>query len=122
MNWDASIAKDKDWMRFGMLLRDEQGLVIAAYNKTFIGRLDVLKAEARVALTAIQFCKSLEFFKILLEGDAQWVITTINSWDPDWSCMGVLVKDTKQELQSLQQWQLSFVHREGTRQHTFWLD
>jgi hypothetical protein len=25
MNWDASIAKDKNWMGFGMVLRDEQG-------------------------------------------------------------------------------------------------
>lgn len=57
MNWDASIAKDKDWMGFGMVLRDELGLVIVAYSKTFVGRLDVLKAEARAALTAIHFYK-----------------------------------------------------------------
>ena len=69
MNLDASIAEGKDWMGFGMVLRDEQGLVIATYSKTFFGRLDVLKAKARAALTAIQFCKSLGITKIPLEGD-----------------------------------------------------
>ena len=51
---------------------------------------------------AIQFCKSLGFFKIHLEGDAQGVIAAINSQNPDWSSMGVLV-DIKHELQYLRQ-------------------
>jgi hypothetical protein len=59
MNWDASIAKDKDWMGFGMVLRDERGLFLAAFSQTLVGRLDVLKAEAKAALAAIQFCKRL---------------------------------------------------------------
>ena len=29
MNWEASIAKDKDWMGFGMVLQDEKGLLVA---------------------------------------------------------------------------------------------
>jgi hypothetical protein len=95
MNWDASLAKDKDWMGVGMVLWDEKGFVIAAYNKTFFGRLDVLKAEAKVALMAIQVCKRLGFSKFHLEGDSQGVIAAINSREPDWSSMGVLVEDIK---------------------------
>jgi hypothetical protein len=64
MNWDASLAKDKDWMGVGMVLWDEKGFVIAAYSKTIFGRLDVLKAEAKAALMAIQVCKSLGFSNI----------------------------------------------------------
>jgi hypothetical protein len=52
-------------MGFGMVLRDEQGMVIAAYNKTIVGRLDVLKAEAMACPIAIQFCHSLGFTKKL---------------------------------------------------------
>ena len=79
MNWDASLVKDKDWMGEGMVLRDEKGVVIAAYSKTFFGRLDVLKAEAKAALMAIQVCKNLGFSKFHLEGDSQGVIAAINS-------------------------------------------
>ena len=53
----------------------------------------MLKAEARAALMAIQYCKSLGFSKIHLEGDSQRVIDAINSRDPDWSSMGILVED-----------------------------
>jgi ribonuclease HI len=102
-------------MGVGMVLRDEKGAVISAYSKTFFGRLDVLKAEAKAALTAIQVCKSLGFSKFHLEGDSQGLIAAINSREPDWSSMGVLVEDIKHELQSLQQWQLSFVRREGNQ-------
>lgn len=115
MNWDASIAKDKNWMGFGMVLRDEQGAVLAAFSKTVTGRFDVLKAEAKACLTAIQFCQGLGILHIHLEGDAQGVISAINSEHSDWSSMGVLVEDIKHELQSLQQWQLSFVRREGNQ-------
>ena len=50
-----------------------------------------------------------------MEGDAQGVIDAVNSQNPDWSSMGMLVEDIKHELQTLQQWQLSFVRREGNR-------
>ena len=75
----------------------------------------MLKAEARATLMAIQLCESLGLFKIHLEGDSQGVIATINSRDPDWSSMSVLVEDIKHELQSLQQWHLSFVCLEGNQ-------
>ncbi|XP_059441986.1 uncharacterized protein LOC132174332 [Corylus avellana] len=116
MNWDASIAKDIDWMGLGMVLRDEQRIVVlAAYSKTFVGNLDVLTAKARAGLIALQVCKSLGFTKIHLEGNAQGVISAINSRHPDWSSIGMLVEDFKLKLQSLQQWQLSFVRREGNQ-------
>jgi hypothetical protein len=86
-------------MGFGVVLRDEQGMVIAAYNKTIVGRLDVLKAEAMACPIAIQFCHSLGFTK----NYAQRVIAAINLRHTDWSSMGVLVEDIKHELQSLRQ-------------------
>jgi ribonuclease HI len=115
MNWDASIAKDKDWMGFGMVLRDERGLFLAAFSQTLVGRLDVLKAEAKAALAAIQFCKRLRFSQLHLEGDEQGVVATVKAQNRDWSSMGMLVEDFKHELQSLQQWQLTFVRREGNQ-------
>jgi ribonuclease HI len=73
-------------------------MVLAALSRTFVGRLDVLKAEARACLIGIQFCRSLGFTKIHLEGDAQGLIAAINSGNPDWSSMGILVEDIKHEL------------------------
>jgi hypothetical protein len=70
MNRDASIDKDNDWMGFGMVLGHEQGLFLAASSQTLVGRLDVLQAEAKAAIAAIQFCKRLGFSQIHLEGVA----------------------------------------------------
>ena len=43
------------------------------------------------------------------------VIKAIRSFDPDCSSKGMLVEDIKQELQSPQQWHMSFVRREDNR-------
>ncbi|XP_059461766.1 uncharacterized protein LOC132190731 [Corylus avellana] len=71
VNWEAFLASGKGWMGFGVLVRDEQGLVIAALSKTYVGSLNSLKAEAQAALMAVQFCKNLGLDCLHFEGDAQ---------------------------------------------------
>jgi hypothetical protein len=34
VNWDASIDHEKGWMRYGAVVRDEHGLVVAAQCMT----------------------------------------------------------------------------------------
>jgi ribonuclease HI len=118
-NWDASLAKDKGWMGFGVVVRDEWGQIIAAQTKSERGCLEPTMAEARAALLAISLCKTRGLNRIIFEGDAQVVIKAIHSEEVDGSCLGVIVADIKSELQAFPQWRLAFVRREGNEMAHF---
>jgi hypothetical protein len=77
-NWDASFSKTQGWMGFGVVVRDETGMVIVAQCKSFVGALDST-AKARAALMAIQMCRERGFTKVHFEGDTQNVINVVNS-------------------------------------------
>ncbi|XP_059449570.1 exopolygalacturonase-like [Corylus avellana] len=101
VNWDASIAKKQGWMGFGVLVRDEKGIVITAECKTLLGCRDPSVAEARAALMAIYMCKDLRLRQVHLERDTQVVVSAVNCSMTDWSRMELLVGDIKRELRSV---------------------
>jgi ribonuclease HI len=113
VNWDASFQRTHSWMGFGVVVRDEKGRLVAATSKTVAGSLEPALAEAWGALIAIRLCKTMNFRNVHLEGDAQVVIQAVHSSAEDWSSMGLLVADIKEELTSLQQWRMTFIRRDG---------
>jgi hypothetical protein len=72
-----------------------------------------LRRRRRQPLLQSSFVKDCS--QLHLEGDEQGVVATVKAQNRDWSSMGMLVEDFKHELQSLQQWQLTFVRREGNQ-------
>jgi ribonuclease HI len=72
-------------------------------------------AEASVALMAIQLCKTLGFQRVHFEGDTKIVVNGVKSSEGDWSRKGMLLKDIKLELQSIPQWRMTFIHRDGNK-------
>jgi ribonuclease HI len=94
-------------------VRDDCGRVLVALSQTVLDYFTASLAEARAALLAVQICKEVGFNRVLFEGDAKLVISAINSTEPDWSNVGVIIANIKEELLGLQQWQMSFVRREG---------
>jgi hypothetical protein len=42
-----------------------------------------------VALKAVEFCRNMNFFNIILEGDSLIVVKTLNSRDDSWCCYGL---------------------------------
>lgn len=115
VNWDASFQKIKGWMGFGVVVRDEEGRLVATLCKTLLGNLDPPVAKAWGALMAIRMCKELGFMNVHFDSDAQVVINAVNSWEVDWSKEGLLVADIKRELEGIPQWRMRFVRREGNR-------
>jgi ribonuclease HI len=82
-------------MGFGVVVRDERGLVVVARCKTSLGRLDSQVAEARAVLLAIQVYKEMGFSKVHFEGDAKVKINAVNSLEPNRSYKGLVVKDIR---------------------------
>jgi hypothetical protein len=93
VNWDASLNRIAGLMGLGVVVRDENGLVVAAQSKTIRGNFDPPMAEARAALLAIQFCRMNGFMLVDFEGDVKTVIDAVNDVRSDWSRLGVLITD-----------------------------
>lgn len=115
VNWDASIEKNKGWIGYGVLVREEKGLVVAAQCKAIMGSLDPTLAGAGAALLAIQPCKTLGFRLVHFVGDSLVVVDGINSSEGDWSRKGLMVEEIKFELRAFPQWRMTFVRRDGNQ-------
>ena len=70
-------------MGFGLVVRDNRGLMVATRCQTVLGNFDLQTTEARAALVAAQLCRENGFTSVMFEGDAKVVIDAINSTGPD---------------------------------------
>ncbi|XP_030943767.1 uncharacterized protein LOC115968497 [Quercus lobata] len=70
MNVDAAIFKDLRAMGAGMVLRDSQGLVLAAMSKRVPANLEALEAEAKAMEVAVQFAGEAGFREVYFETDS----------------------------------------------------
>jgi ribonuclease HI len=69
---------------------------------------DPKTAEAMAALGAMQFCRDVGFFDVMLEGDAAQVIAEIKSDSPLFSMSGLFVESIGNEIKHL--WSAIFLH------------
>ena len=76
-NWDVAISTNRNCMGIGVIIRDEEGRVSAAKNKTVQGSNEPVTGEAMVALHATKLCWDLGFFEVVLEGDSLSVVKAI---------------------------------------------
>jgi ribonuclease HI len=114
-NWDAAVAKKMGHVGIGVVLRDSLGHMIRAESAMFVGGLDLAVAEAKAVLHAIHVCRAMGLSKVHFEGDAKIVVDSVNSGMMDTGWMGHLIADIKLEIQAFDEWQLSFIGREGNK-------
>ncbi|XP_059435490.1 uncharacterized protein LOC132168511 [Corylus avellana] len=100
-NWDAAVEKDVGRMGLAVVIRDPGGNLLAARCEMRMGCLAPAAAEAHAVLLAIRLCRELGFEWVQLEGDAKLVIDAVSSMAKDFSRMGHVTEDIKQELNSL---------------------
>lgn len=62
-----------------LILRDHEGKVFAACSLTKNFLVDPTVAEARTALQALEFCRKMGFFDIVIEGDALQIVNEIQA-------------------------------------------
>jgi ribonuclease HI len=120
-NWDASSARSQDRLGFGVVVRTENGTVVAAQSKTLEGTLDPTIAEAHAALLAIQLCRERGFTKVHFEGDTQIVVNAVNSNGVDWNVMGLMINDIRREMETIQSWRMTFANMEGNNAAHFFI-
>jgi ribonuclease HI len=66
----------------GIVVRDCCGLILGAKCIAMEMVADSSLAEVMGALYAVQFCKEVDFFDVLFEGDANTVVKEINLAPP----------------------------------------
>jgi ribonuclease HI len=112
-NWDVAVDKSSGMVGIGVVIREDQGRVIAAMSKHRRGALEATTGEALAAFHAADFCREMGLKCINLEGDAKQVVDAINSPTMVWNRFGHLVEDTRRILHSLTSWKCTFVNREA---------
>jgi hypothetical protein len=81
VNWDASLNINSELVGIGCVLRDRDGVVIAAKCCVCKAVVDLVCAEAMAALVALDFCSDLGVNNIECEGDSLHIIKGVSSTD-----------------------------------------
>jgi len=69
VNCDAAVGKKNRWIGLGIVVRDHEGIVLAARNTTKNVMVEPDVAEALTAFYTVEFCREMSFVDIILEGD-----------------------------------------------------
>ena len=109
LNWDATIDSGKQKMRIGIIARDHTGSILAAVCASRPHVTEPTTAEAIAVWKLVDVCLSLGYAKVVLEGNSLEVVKALQTEGPCWSRFGLMIKDAKILLNSLQEWRVSHV-------------
>ncbi|XP_035540209.1 uncharacterized protein LOC118344201 [Juglans regia] len=112
-NFDAALDINNQRMRIGIIVRDNNGNVLASMTSQRRYIVSPFLAECNAMWRAMELCKKLGFQEVSFEGDARSVIEAVVDEEVDESGRGQVVEDLKKMLRSCWYWTLTFTHREG---------
>jgi ribonuclease HI len=115
MNCDAALDMEGRRMGMGIILRNHEGKVRAAWSLSKPGLLEPAAAEAVSLFHGMKFCKELGISNLTLEGDSLVVISAIQKRDASSSRIGHLIGDIVEVWNSSPGWQFEHVRRESNR-------
>lgn len=78
-----------------VIIRDEKGFVIAAKSKTIPAVFEPVMGEALAALQAVELCRDLGIYKVILEGDSLTTVKAIGETKQNWLMYVQIVDDIK---------------------------
>ena len=112
-NWDASLDSQKGLVECAMVVRDHLAKMVVAKCTICKGRTTPLLAEALAALMAIRLCNDMGLQQVHFEGDAKTIVEEMNHGAENQSSLGMVLEDSRKEIQTLLQWKMSFTKRKG---------
>ena len=81
-NVDGAVFKAQRESRVGVIIRDANGLVVAALSKKFHAPLGPLEVEAKAFEAGLQFSKDMGLQEFILEGDSLNVVHALEGLSP----------------------------------------
>ena len=95
------------------MVRDNEGLVIAAMATCVLQFLQAIEIEALAANKALEFAQEMGLFDVVLEGDSSLVMAFLNSKNPGLASYGLLLQDTLSLSSVFSKLSYSHTKREG---------
>ncbi|MBA0754064.1 hypothetical protein Gogos_021275 [Gossypium gossypioides] len=111
LNFDASFQQDTNRSVSGVIVRNAEGLIMAACSHLNEYIMDFTMAVACAYLQSISFAEDLGFRKIIVAGDSLIVIKKMRTPVDDKSCISATVKEVKARIRSFESINFSFVSR-----------
>ncbi|XP_073132699.1 uncharacterized protein [Henckelia pumila] len=94
-NVDAAVHTSPPHVGFGCIIRDSHGIVLAATQGRMHGNYDPAMAEALAIREALSWIRNLHLSSIIMESDALLIIEALNSTEPDFSNVNLIIEDCK---------------------------
>lgn len=113
INWDVAVDKGHGRIGVGIIVRDHEGFVLAAHSTTKNILVEPVVAKALAALYAVNFCREMNFYDILMEGDALQIVSAVKMESKYWSRYGHIVDGIKVGLHTLRSWHIDHVKRDA---------
>jgi ribonuclease HI len=79
VDWDAAVDKKNGRIGLGIVVQDYEGVVLAARSTTKNFLANHVVVEALVAFHAIELCREIGFFDIILERDVLPIVNTVKT-------------------------------------------
>ena len=110
-----SVFSESNQSRVGVVIRDNNGAVLASCSEKLHQAYKPDKVEALAALKAVTLACDLGFRKAILEGDSLGLIKALKSTEDCLSPTGLLVGDVKLVASSFEELVFSHVKRNGNK-------
>ena len=93
VNFDSALFEHEDNAGLGVVIRNQEGLVMASLSEVIPLPSTVIEVETLAARRAVEFALELGFDNIVLEGDSEILIKLLNSCSRSLSPFGHIIND-----------------------------
>ena len=94
VNFDGATFAEEKCSSLGVIVRDKEGLVIAAMATRIPQLLQAIEIEALAANKALEFAQEMDLTDVVLKGDSSLVMAALNSKNPGLAPYGLLIQDS----------------------------
>lgn len=113
INFDGAVFKDTNMSSVGVVIRDNNGAVLASFSENIPQAYKADKIEALAAMKALSFAHELGFRSAVLKGDSLRLIQALKSEVHSLSPLGLLLEDVKVYARNFVRLLYSHVKRNG---------
>ena len=113
INFDSAVFSKDNFSGVGVVIRDENGLVLGSCSKHLPQAYSAVEVEALAAATALALAEDLDMTRVILEGDSLVIIKALREEEQFLSPIGLLLEDVRMLSLSFQQLLYSHTKREG---------
>ncbi|XP_075650032.1 uncharacterized protein LOC142620559 [Castanea sativa] len=113
INFDGVIYAEEKCSGLGVIIRNQEGLVIASMSTRVPQQLQPIEIEALVASRALEFAREVGISEAVLEGDSLLVIKALETKDAKLAPFYLLIQDSIKLSSSFSKLSYSYSKREG---------